>query len=51
VGAASNFFVTVSAPVSWAQIGPVIEKARAALRTIMVRIFMGFVLLSNKSER
>ena len=44
--AASNFFVTVCASLSWAWMGPAIEKAKAAqLAAIMVRIFMGFLLL------
>src|SRR3954453_16504858 len=44
--AASKFFVTVCALLSWAWMGPAIEKVRAAqVAAMMVRIFMGFLLL------
>src|SRR3954471_8674566 len=44
--AASKFFVTVCAPLSWAEMGLAIERARAAqLAAMMVRIFMGFLAL------
>src|SRR6478672_2087038 len=44
--AASKFFVTVCASLSWALMGPAIEKARAAqVAAMMVRIFMGFLPL------
>src|SRR5215472_9706277 len=43
--AASKFFVTVCASLSWAWVGPAIGKARAAqVAAMMVRI-MGFLLL------
>src|SRR3954468_7346906 len=44
--AASKFFVTVCATLSWAWMWPAIEKARAAqMAAMMVRTFMRFLPL------
>jgi hypothetical protein len=44
--APSKFLVTVRASLAWAQTGAAVERARGAqVAAIMVRIFMGFLLL------